>query len=241
LADLYQLRGRVGRAQQKAYAYLMLPRELLGTGEARKRINAIKQYSALGAGFKIAMRDLEIRGAGNVLGTAQSGHIINVGFDLYCALLRQAISKLKGQRTRMRLDVGVRLDFVAMREVGYEEGAGLQAPAFLPASYLPDAQSRIAGYRRLAEVTTQDQLVALRKVWVDRYGRMPESVQNLLAVTELKLLASARKITAVEVRDRKVMLTRAGDYILLGGKFPRLAAEKPADCLKELLGLLRSF
>jgi transcription-repair coupling factor (superfamily II helicase) len=241
LADLYQLRGRVGRAQQKAYAYLMLPRELLGTGEARKRINAIKQYSALGAGFKIAMRDLEIRGAGNVLGTAQSGHIINVGFDLYCALLRQAISKLKGQRTRMRLDVGVRLDFVAMREVGYEEGAGLQAPAFLPASYLPDAQSRIAGYRRLAEVTTQDQLVALRKVWVDRYGRMPESVQNLLAVTELKLLASARKITAVEVRDRKVMLTRAGDYILLGGKFPRLAADKPVDCLKELLGLLRSF
>jgi transcription-repair coupling factor (superfamily II helicase) len=239
LADLYQLRGRVGRAQQKAYAYLMLPRELLGTGEARKRINAIKQYSALGAGFKIAMRDLEIRGAGNVLGTAQSGHIINVGFDLYCALLRQAISKLKGQRSRMRLDVGMRLDFVAMREAGYEPG--LHAPAFLPASYLPDAQSRIAGYRRLAEVTTQEQLVALRKTWVDRYGRMPEPVLNLMSVTELKLLASARKITAVEVRERKVMLTRAGDYILLGGKFPRLGAATPAECLKELVGLLRSF
>ena len=239
LADLYQLRGRVGRAQQKAYAYLMLPRELLGTGEARKRINAIKQYSALGAGFKLAMRDLEIRGAGNVLGTAQSGHIINVGFDLYCALLRQAISKLKGQRSRMRLDVGMRLDFVAMREAGYEPG--LQAPAFLPASYLPDAQSRIAGYRRLAEVTTQEQLVALRKTWVDRYGRMPEPVLNLMSVTELKLLASARKITAVEVRERKVMLTRAGDYILLGGKFPRLGAATPAECLKELVGLLRSF
>ncbi|MBV8588199.1 MAG: transcription-repair coupling factor, partial [Verrucomicrobia bacterium] len=94
LADLYQLRGRVGRAQQKAYAYLLLPRDFLTVGGARKRVNAIKQYSGLGAGFKIAMRDLEIRGAGNILGTAQSGHIINVGFDLYCQLLQQAVEKL---------------------------------------------------------------------------------------------------------------------------------------------------
>ena len=99
LADLYQLRGRVGRSETKAYAYLMLPRDLMGA--ARKRVSAIKQYSDLGSGFKVAMRDLEIRGAGNLLGTAQSGHIIAVGFDLYCKLLRQAVETLSG-RSRKR-------------------------------------------------------------------------------------------------------------------------------------------
>ena len=116
LADLYQLRGRVGRGEHKAYAYLMLPRNLITVGEARKRINAIKQYSSLGAGFKIALRDLEIRGAGNILGLAQSGHLTAVGFDLYCQLLKQAVSKLRGERVRPRLDVAVRLDFVATSE-----------------------------------------------------------------------------------------------------------------------------
>ena len=99
LADLYQLRGRVGRAEHKAYAYLLLPREMMTVGAARKRINAIKQYSSLGAGFRIAMRDLEIRGAGSILGTAQSGHIVAVGFDLYCQLLKQAVAQLKGRKT----------------------------------------------------------------------------------------------------------------------------------------------
>ena len=100
LADLYQLRGRVGRAEHKAYAYLLLPREMMTVGAARKRINAIKQYSSLGAGFRIAMRDLEIRGAGSILGTAQSGHIVAVGFDLYCQLLKQAVAQLKGEKFR---------------------------------------------------------------------------------------------------------------------------------------------
>ena len=112
LADLYQLRGRVGRAEHKAYAYLLLPRDMMSVGAARKRINAIKQYSSLGAGFRIAMRDLEIRGAGSILGTAQSGHIAAVGFDLYCQLLKQAVAQLKGEKARLRLEVDVRLDFV---------------------------------------------------------------------------------------------------------------------------------
>jgi transcription-repair coupling factor (superfamily II helicase) len=241
LADLYQLRGRVGRSQQKAYAYLMLPRDMLAVGEARKRISAIKQYSSLGAGFKIAMRDLEIRGAGNVLGTAQSGHIITVGFDLYCGLLRQAVAKLKGQRAKLRVDVVLRLDFVATREAAFRSTDEGQVPAFLPLSYLSDAQSRIQGYRRLAEVSTSEQLAAIRKNWTDRYGRFPEAVQNLLLLTELKLLAAARKITVVEVRQRKVMLTRGGDFILLGGKFPRLSASTAGGCLSELAVLLRSF
>src|SRR6185436_3425172 len=115
--------------------YLMLPRDMLGTGEARRRINAIKQYGSLGAGFKIAMRDLEIRGAGNILGTAQSGHIVTIGFDLYCALLRQAIAKLKGQKGRHRVEVGLKLDFVILRETEY---AAL--PPTVPA--LPEPRAR---------------------------------------------------------------------------------------------------
>src|SRR5258708_35831574 len=118
LADLYQLRGGVGRAEHKAYACLLLPREMMTVGAARKRINAIQQYSSLGAGFRIAMRDLEIRGAGSILGTAQSGHIVAVGFDLYCQLLKQAVQQLKGAKLRPRLEGEVRLDFVAPKERG---------------------------------------------------------------------------------------------------------------------------
>ena len=136
LADLYQLRGRVGRAEHKAYAYLLLPRELMTVGAARKRINAIKQYSSLGAGFRIAMRDLEIRGAGSILGTAQSGHIMAVGFDLYCQLLKQAVAQLKGEKSRARLEVEVRLDFVATNEPEFAQlGPEARVPAFIPTSY----------------------------------------------------------------------------------------------------------
>jgi transcription-repair coupling factor (superfamily II helicase) len=239
LADLYQLRGRVGRAQHKAYAYLMLPRELMTVGEARKRINAIKQYSSLGAGFKIAMRDLEIRGAGNILGTAQSGHIINIGFDLYCSLLRQAVAQLKGEKVQARVEVVLRLEFVSTSE-GADAAAG-RAPAYLPISYVSDATARVKAYRRLNEITTQEQLDALRKTWRDQFGKLPPAAENLLLLNELKLAAAARKIVSVEVREEKVMLKRGGDYILLGTKFPRLTAPEPAERLRELLRLVRSL
>lgn len=284
LADLYQLRGRVGRAQHKAYAYLLLPPQMMTAGEARKRINAIKQYSSLGAGFKIAMRDLEIRGAGNILGTAQSGHIVTIGFDLYCALLKQAISKLKGEKVRSRLEVILRTDFVVTREAEWQpstpmpstpqsnagpaastsrnrrgwmpsapatsarsyeiEGAqaiAKKAPAFLPASYIAEAQPRIQAYRRLAEVATQEALEALRKTWRDRFGPLPDAAENLLLMTEIKLAAAARKITQVEVREGKLILTRGGDYVQIGGKFPRLTAATPGERLREVLAMIRSL
>jgi len=114
LSELYQLRGRVGRYKHQAYCYLMLPRHAQLLTEARKRMSAIKQYSALGSGFKIAMRDLEIRGAGNLLGPQQSGHITAVGFDLYCQLLKQSIASLKGEGVARRAEVRMRLDFLAM-------------------------------------------------------------------------------------------------------------------------------
>src|SRR5213078_4715742 len=185
LADLYQLRGRVGRAEHKAYAYLLLPREMMTIGAARKRISAIKQYSSLGAGFRIAMRDLEIRGAGSILGTAQSGHIIAVGFDLYCQLLKQAVAQLKGQKPRLRLDVDVRLDFVVTNEAEFSaptttngafpaaealEKASLpdRIPAFIPVAYVSDPATRIRAYRKSAEITSRKQLEQLRRDWRDR-------------------------------------------------------------------------
>ncbi len=246
LADLYQLRGRVGRAQHKAYAYLMLPRDMMTVGAARKRVNAIKQYSSLGAGFKIAMRDLEIRGAGNILGTAQSGHIIAVGFDLYCQLLKQAVAKLKGEKVKPRIETVLRLDFVVTNEAEFaiaERGMrnADYAPAFLPGAYISEPQTRIQAYRKLAEAGSQAQLDQLRKAWRDRFGPLPEAVEHLLIMAEIKVAASARKIAKLEVKEGKLMLTRGGDFVLIGGKFPRLTADSPAKQLRELSALIKSF
>ncbi len=261
LADLYQLRGRVGRGDHKAYAYLMLPRDLLTVGEARKRINAIKQYSTLGAGFKIALRDLEIRGAGNILGLAQSGHLTAVGFDLYCQLLRQAVSKLRGERVRHRVETVLRLDFAAMSEAEYA-GASTTAdaeeevsspfpnevlpptvrptwPAFIAADYIEEPRLRIQAYRQIAEVTRDDEVDALQTTWRDRFGPLPPSAENLLAYIRLKLLASAHRLQQVEVRGEKVMLTRGGDYVTVAGKFPRLTSRDAPSKMRELSGLLQ--
>jgi transcription-repair coupling factor (superfamily II helicase) len=257
LADLYQLRGRVGRAEHKAYAYLLLPREMMSTGAARRRINAIKQYSSLGAGFRIAMRDLEIRGAGSILGTAQSGHIMAVGFDLYCQLLKQAVAQIKGQKLRLRVDVDVRLDFVAMNEaelvrsrsdgcsaVQSHMTAGKPSslepvPAFIPISYVSDSGLRIKAYGEIAEVTTHDQLQRLQGDWRDRFGPFPPAVDNLFLLSKIKLAAAETGITRVEVKQGKVMLTRRGDFMLVGGKFPRLVANRIEGYLGELLELMR--
>jgi transcription-repair coupling factor (superfamily II helicase) len=240
LADLYQLRGRVGRAEHKAYAYLLLPRELMMVGAARKRISAIKQYSSLGAGFRVAMRDLEIRGAGSILGTAQSGHIMAVGFDLYCQLLKQAVAQIKGQKAHWRLEVDLRLDFVATNEVEFVRGAG-RVSAFLPRSYISDTTLRIQAYRRIAEITTVEQLERLIKEWRDRFGPFPEAVENLIIFTRIKLAAAGKEITRVETREDKLMLTRRGDFILIAGKFPRLVAPEIEKRLPEILELLRKL
>jgi len=227
LADLYQLRGRVGRAEHKAYAYLLLPREMVTVGAARKRINAIQQYSSLGAGFRIAMRDLEIRGAGSILGTAQSGHIVAVGFDLYCQLLKQAVAQLKGEKLLPRLEVEVRLDFVATKEGEYlAAGPEKLVPAFIPTAYISNAALRIQAYRNLAEITTSEQLQRLRRDWRDRFGKWPEPVDNLFLLSEIRLSAGRARVSRVEVREGKLMLSRRGDFILVGGKFPRLTSGK---------------
>jgi transcription-repair coupling factor (superfamily II helicase) len=259
LADLYQLRGRVGRAEHKAYAYLLLPREMMTIGAARKRIRAIKQYSSLGAGFRIAMRDLEIRGAGSILGTAQSGHIVAVGFDLYCQLLKQAVAQLKGEKPRLRLDVDLQLDFVVTNEAEFvpattTRSSSLQSaealgkaplleriPAFIPVAYVSDPALRIRAYRNVAEVTSHEQLHRLRRDWRDRFGPLPPAVDNLFALIKIKLAAAESGVSRVEVRERKLMLTRHGDFILVAGKFPRLVAAKIDQYPREIQELIKKL
>ena len=240
LSDLYQLRGRVGRYKHQAYAYLLLPRHASLLADVRKRISAIRQYSTLGSGFKIAMRDLEIRGAGNLLGSEQSGHITAVGFELYCQLLKQSVSSLKGEKAKPRVEVALALDF--LEEEKQDGSAGRVSPfshhATLPHSYVPEPRHRIDVYRKLAQANEKPALVELEKELRDRFGPLPPSVELLLQIAELKILASEKSITAIEVKTDKLMLTRHGDYITLGGKFPRLTKKEAKARLKEIKKLL---
>ncbi|HXE42842.1 MAG TPA: TRCF domain-containing protein, partial [Candidatus Baltobacteraceae bacterium] len=224
LSDLYQLRGRVGRYKHQAYAYLLLPRHAQLLTDVRKRISAMKQYASLGSGFKIAMRDLEIRGAGNLLGAEQSGHITAVGFELYCQLLKQSVSSLKGEKIKTRVEVEVKLDFLGERN--------------LPENYVAEPHHRIEIYRKLAQSTDKSALENLQKELRDRFGPIPPLVELLLQITELKILASDKNVSAIEVADDKLKLTRHGDFITLGGKFPRLTKKEAKARLKEIKRLL---
>jgi len=245
LSDLYQLRGRVGRYKHQAYAYLLLPRHASLLTDVRKRISAIRQYSTLGSGFKIAMRDLEIRGAGNLLGSEQSGHITAVGFELYCQLLKQSVAVLKGEKVKPRVEVGVKLDFLDQSVVSRQSSVAADygplttdKSASLPHNYVTEPQHRIEIYRKLAQASEKSALENLQKELRDRFGPLPPAVELLLQMAELKILASERAVTVIEVKDDKLMLTRHGDFIMLGGKFPRLAKKQAGARLKEIKKLL---
>ena len=241
LSDLYQLRGRVGRYKHQAYAYLLLPRHVSLLTDVRKRISAIRQYSTLGSGFKIAMRDLEIRGAGNLLGSEQSGHITAVGFELYCQLLKQSVSALKGEKVRPRVTVSVKLDFLNESAVGSQSSVATDYEPLttdLPHNYVTEPQHRIEIYRKLAQANEKSALESLQKELRDRFGPLPSAVELLLQVAELKILASEKSVTVIEVKEDKLMLTRHGDFITLGGKFPRLTKKQVGARLKEIKKLL---
>ena len=221
LSDLYQLRGRVGRYKHQAFAYLLLPRHATLLTDVRKRISAMKQYSTLGSGFKIAMRDLEIRGAGNLLGAEQSGHITAVGFELYCQLLKQSVSALKGEKVKPRVEVQIKLDF-------------LPAEKSLPDKYVTEPQHRIDIYRKLAQANDKPALEALQKELRDRFGPPPPAVELIFQVAELKVLAGGKSITSIEVKEDRLMIKRRNDYVMLGGKFPRLTKKDAKARLKEI-------
>jgi len=170
LGQLHQLRGRVGRAGQRAYAYLFFPPERALTEEAYERLKTIGEHTELGSGFKIAMRDLEIRGAGNLLGENQSGHIAAVGYDLYVQMVSEAVAELKGEELREPAEV--KLD--------------LAVDANLPPDYVAKEELRLEAYRRLAAVTTHTEVDDIQAEWLDRYGPVPPAADALLAVAHLR-------------------------------------------------------
>jgi transcription-repair coupling factor (superfamily II helicase) len=190
LSDLYQLRGRVGRSNRRAYAYLLLPPEIELTPLARRRLAALKEFSDLGAGFKIAALDLELRGAGNLLGGEQSGHIEAVGFELYTQMLERAVRELKGE--------------AAPEEGGIQLNLGLNIR--IPANYIPEENQRLRMYKRMAGVETEAQLNDVRGELQDRYGEPPGPVRNLLEYATLKLLSSAVGVINIERKRDQVSL-----------------------------------
>ncbi len=256
LSDLYQLRGRVGRYTRQAYAYLLVPRYARLIDDARKRMSAIKQYSALGSGFKIAMRDLEIRGAGNLLGTEQSGHITAVGFELYCQLLKQSVAALKGETVKKRVQVFIDIDFLAMSP-GKDRGSDAEseasqlsthnsqpaAPAacYIPFQYIPEPQQRVDVYRKLAQLNEKDDVEALKNELRDRFGPFPDAIELLLQVATLKLLASERDINVIQTRNGKLKLQRNDKYITANGMFPRLSKKTASARLNEIRRLVMAL
>jgi transcription-repair coupling factor (superfamily II helicase) len=186
LADLHQLRGRVGRYKHRAYAYLLLDTGKSITPNASRRLKAIEEFSELGAGFKIAMRDLEIRGAGNILGTQQSGHIAAVGYELYCHLLENAVRSLKNMPVKTHLEVTIDLPWVAM----------------LPRDYVPGQRLKIEVYRRLSRIRRMDRLDDFRRELRDRFGPIPVPVEWLLRLAELRILASHWQIAELHLEGK---------------------------------------
>jgi len=284
LSELYQLRGRVGRYKHQAYAFLLLPRHAGLLSDARKRLSAIKQYSSLGSGFKIAMRDLELRGAGNLLGAQQSGHIAAIGFELYCQLLKQSIASQRGEKVKPRMDVQLRIDFLILspepsttvaapsptpkpkgpdiqihipRDVATvfdwerDESSPRQdtpAPppvrpthAYLPSNYIPEPKHRIELYRKLAQCFDKPSLDAIRHEVRDRFGPIPATVEMLLLTHELKVVAADRGVCVIETKEDRLMLMRNKDWIMLGGKFPRLTKRDPKARIAEIRRFLSAI
>ena len=234
LAQLYQLRGRVGRFNRQAYAYLLLHKHASMLDPARRRLSAIRQHNQLGAGFRIAMRDLELRGVGNLLGREQSGHIAGVGFDLYCQLLRQSVARMKGEPTARALRAEVRLDFVrfggisfaeetaeeseresawdgyrVLREEELDAGRCEEVVATLPPEYIGDTRLRIEIFRKLAMAATAEEVQRIAEEMADRFGKIPAGAAAFVALSELRCLAEARGIVQVETEASRLKCKRA--------------------------------
>jgi len=192
LAQLYQLRGRVGRATQQAYSYFFYNKDAKLTPVQEKRLRAIFEATELGAGFRIAMKDLEIRGAGNLLGAEQSGFMNSVGFDLYSKLLAEAVQELQGKKAEITTP-SVSID--------------LPLDAYLPDEYIGDRTLKVNFYQRLANLTRLDQIEAMVAEMNDRFGAPPPPVQNLLAMVRLKVEAATLGIEAIAVKDNEFVLT----------------------------------
>jgi transcription-repair coupling factor (superfamily II helicase) len=190
LAQLYQLRGRVGRSHHRAYAYLLVPGEGLLTPDAEKRLHALQELDELGGGFKLALHDLEIRGAGNLLGREQSGHITAVGFELYTQMMEEAVKKLKGEEITPQVEPEIRLGI----------------PAYFPHNYIPDTNQRLYFYKRLANVSDAEEFGTIQEEIRDRYGPFPPLVKNLFRVMELRHVLKRHLVEQISHRDRTLSM-----------------------------------
>jgi len=190
LSQMYQLRGRVGRAEEQAYAYLFIPSESLMGKDAQKRLKVLMEHSDLGSGFQIAMNDLKIRGGGTILGASQSGHVAAVGYDMYLKLMENAIAELKGEPVLPDLDPEIN---VAMS-------------AFIPEQYLPDIDQRLLAYRQLAKMTELSEIADFKSGLLDRYGAVPDEVSNLLLKMMMRVLCIKAGIKKLELGDRRLMV-----------------------------------
>ena len=191
LSQLYQLRGRVGRSNRMAYAFLLYRRDKLLKEVAEKRLAAIREFTDLGSGIKIAMRDLEIRGAGNLLGEAQSGHMEAVGYDLYCKMLNEAVAKLKGGEV----------------EESFNTSVDLNIDAYIPESYIKNEYQKLDVYKRIAAIETEEDMDDMMEELIDRFGDIPKKVQQLLHIAALKGLAHSAYVTAVEQKGEEFKFT----------------------------------
>ena len=191
LSQLYQLRGRVGRSNRTSYAFLMYRRNKMLKEVAEKRLHAIREFTEMGSGFKIAMRDLEIRGAGNLLGAEQSGHMESVGYDLYCKMLAEAVKEAKG---------------IAPAEA-FETTIDLNVSAYIPDSYISNEALKLDTYKRIAAIENKEEYEDMTEELTDRFGEPPKNVQNLLAVAELKALAHCAYVTELKQMGDSVRVT----------------------------------
>ena len=213
LSQLYQLRGRVGRSNRMAYAFLLYQRDKLLKEVAEKRLSAIREFTDLGSGIKIAMRDLEIRGAGNLLGEAQSGHMEAVGYDLYCKMLNEAVQEAKG--------IEVQEDF--------ETTIDLQINAYIPEKYIPNEYQKLDIYKRIAAIENREEYEDMMEELLDRFGEPPKMVQNLLAVASLKAMAHRIYLTEVKQLDDSLKLTMYERAKIDTAKIPEILNQYPEE------------
>lgn len=206
LADLYQLRGRVGRSSREGHAYFLLPSEGLVDSDARERLAALQRHGALGSGFNLAVRDLELRGAGNLLGSQQSGHIAAVGFGLYCQLLQRTIAMMKGEKVQDIVEVKLHLDFIDYSPASEDDASA----AALPYSYVEEDVQRMSFMKRFAEAADEKVVVALAAELRDRFGPLPPAAKRLVALAKLRVACAAAKISNIDVKDRRAVFYKVG-------------------------------
>ena len=224
MADLYQLRGRVGRSAQQGYAYFLLPPSGIIDAEARERLAALKRHGGLGSGFNLAVRDLELRGAGNLLGSQQSGHIAAVGFGLYCQLLKRTIALMKGEKVKEVIDVKLNLDFANPR---------------LPYEYIEEDVQRLSLMKRFAEAQDVRIVKALAAEMKDRFGPLPDEAKEYVRLSELRVLCAAASIDHIDVKGTRAVFykTSSRDVFKVIDLKGRTADRK----LTELLAALRNL